>query len=195
MSRLTLNERQMICGSGVIPGWDAVNYKEMVDEENGALYCIYQVGDGSDLVEVSRYIYSDTIKNNTFYLPSDLQGKGIGLRLLLQEVHLAKLYKMTRLSCFASDSTPDVGYIVWPKMGFDGYVFVNESGNMVSICDSQYLPTPKNFVKMLVSEYIQLFGYQSWLTYGSGYNAILALHPDSYSMRTLYNYAQNKGVL
>ena len=53
----------------------------------------------------------------------------------------------------------------------------------------------KNFVKMLVSEYIQLFGYQSWLTYGSGYNAILDLHPDSYSMRTLYNYAQNKGVL
>ena len=195
--RLSRAERKMLCGFGVLPDWDDANYFEFNDFDE--VLCEYRVRNAENndeySVVISRAVYEEYIQNRCFYLQDDMQGKGLGIHLILQEVHLAKLYKMTRLSCFASDSTPDVGYIVWPKMGFDGYVFVNESGNMVSICDSQYLPTPKNFVKMLVSEYIQLFGYQSWLTYGSGYNAILDLHPDSYSMRTLYNYAQNKGVL
>ena len=195
--KLSRTERKMLCGFGVLPDWDDANYFEFNDENE--ILCEYRVRDANDhdaySIVVTRAVYDDCIKNRCFYLPSELQGNGLGIKLLLQEVHIASLYKMSYISCFASDSGDDVGSIVWPKMGFDGYVFVSECGKLVSICEYEIEPCPKDCVKMLVSEYIQLFGYGCWRTYGSGFNGTFDLKPESYSMRTLYNYAQNKGVL
>lgn len=195
--KLSRTERKMLCGFDVLPDWDDANYFEFDDD--GEILCEYRVRDidypDSYSIVITRAVYDDCINNRCFYLPSELQGKGLGIKLLLQEVHIAGLYKMSCISCFASDSGDDVGHIVWPKMGFDGYVFVSECGKFVSICEYDEQSCPKGCVKMLVSEYIQLFGYEAWKVYGSGFNGVFDLQPESYSMRTLYKYAQIKGVL
>ena len=196
--KLSKHERMTLCGYGLIPDWDEKYYTEDIDE-CGEISIEYYIPNNeekpdSDFI-IRRYISNNKkVRNNSFYLPPSYRG-GLGVKLLLKEVEILSRHGFERIGTFASNYGTDIGYLLWPKMGFDGLIICDEDGRNVSECEDANESLPNNLTRMLVSEYIQLFGYQSWVANGCGVSCVFDLQPESYSMTTLHNYAQNKGML
>lgn len=139
------------------------------------------------------------IFNDTLVLESEAP-KGLGTKLLANEVAQAKAAGVKRIECHAFRSgVADkwVGYKVWPKLGYDGPVpFDNDDGDNVP-------PLPKALkdkIKkagfrepVMVSHLYQVEGGMEWWEEnGQSFHATLDLADDSYSMRVLSNYINKK---
>ena len=130
------------------------------------------------------------IHNMSLCLEDDAP-KGLGTKLIANQILQCRKHGISKIECFAADPThesnnpkhPYVGYKVWPKMGYDGKI--------PRYVKNRLPPEYKDYQK--VSDFYQTpDGVSWWEENGRGFNAELDLTEGSHSRRVLEAYISKK---
>ena len=145
--------------------------------------------------DMCRSIYADAdgafvIINESLILHESAP-KGLGTKILANQVAQAKKHNVERIDCTAARDATDyyVGYKVWPKLGYDGYV-LNTSKIPARIL-KDLKKTSEDEIK--VSDLYRVDGGQEWWEkYGDSFDAHFDLLPGSESEKVLAAYVKAK---
>lgn len=163
---------------------------------------------GPHITNMERYIRVDDngdpyIYNDTLYL-NENSPKGLGTKIFATEVAQAKAAGIKSIQCsaFRDRSRSEwVGYKVWPKLGYDGPLpiedeYVDEMGSKMDPLspDIEEKLKKAGFKKpYMVSHLYQIDGGQEyWEKNGEAFHATFDLSDDSMSMKVLSAYLEEK---
>lgn len=131
--------------------------------------------------------------NAQFHMKPEYHG-GVGFQMLSSQIDACRELKVATIACIAGrwgkddegKRTPLDGYIVWPKLGFDGPVPATSAAKLGSNF-SQY---------KTVQELIQADGgLAQWVLHGDGCRLTFDVNPNSVHSKTFMEYGQRKGFL
>ncbi len=145
--------------------------------------------------DMCRSIYVDAdgafvIINDSLILHESAP-KGLGTKLLANQVSQAKKHKVERIDCTAARDATNyyIGYKVWPKLGFDGDV--PDTSKIPSKILKTLKKTSEDEIK--ISDLYQIEGGQKWWEeYGDSFDAQFDLLPGSMSEKILSEYVKKK---
>lgn len=145
--------------------------------------------------DMCRSIYVDAdgafvIINDSLILHESAP-KGLGTKLLANQVSQAKKHKVERIDCTAARDATNyyIGYKVWPKLGYDGYV--PDTSKIPPKILKALKKTSEDEIK--ISDLYQIEGGQKWWEeYGDSFDAQFDLLPGSMSEKILSEYVKKK---
>ena len=121
---------------------------------------IFEVDDGVELIDV--------IDNVEFYLKPDYQGQGIGATSLMTQALAAYSLGIQKIWAIAAggDGSGDIGYRVWPKLGYDAQI---PDDVLQKMPRNQLVSAGIDLTKpVLLSNLIDVGLFSLWEEHGSG---------------------------
>ena len=186
----------------------------VVGAQPGARVHVFAVSSNCVQLEVQhpdyravRQVRPDTIYNESFNVRPEMQGRGIGTKVLSQQVEMALALKFKSLETFAAgtgqdlrnEMSNDLGYYAWARLGYDG--------DVRQVIDARKEGTDEEFAT--IADFYTRFGDVKkvsemmmteerrdwWKRFGGGFDARFDLHPKSRARRVLAAYIAERAVL
>ena len=143
-----------------------------------------------------RFLYRDregrlAIKNETLFLKAEAP-RGVGARILAHQVRAAAGLGVSYLAADAAGGpgTGVVGYLVWPRLGFNGPIPPAARRKL------ERLPTddPLRGATDVLDLVSRRGGRQWWTANGSEFPAVFDLADGSFSRESLDTYTASRGI-
>lgn len=151
--------------------------------------------DGSDM---RRLIRGETIENDYFIKDNPCLSPGMGMQATFSQIIYAFQEGFKKIEMYAG-ADGMVGYLVWPKFGYDGIVEEDYNRHWHEPSISDYLKRINVGSEVYVSDILSAvdengdnIGVAWWTKNGEGFDAEFDLSPDSRSMKVFSLYMRKK---
>jgi GNAT superfamily N-acetyltransferase len=135
-----------------------------------------------------RFDWKPILENEQIDVVEGRRGRGTGTALLGRQVEQARRLGIAEIQGYAArnDRIGDVGYLVWPLLGFEGIL-------PRDILDR--LPSSLSGARKLSDLFRTVEGRQWWRENGDSIPVVFDLGPRSRAVRWLRAYLRGKGLL
>lgn len=128
--------------------------------------------------------------NESFHVKSSAQGKGVGTRMLWQQVQQCREQDVVRIKTFADRGEGVNGYYTWARLGYDAELHPRVVDDVVRAHDAPRPPgKPERISDLMRTEE----GRQWWKKYGWPTMMSFDPSPGSLSSQILEAYVKEKG--
>jgi SPP1 gp7 family putative phage head morphogenesis protein len=135
----------------------------------------------------NRRIMSDgTISNDSFYVKTEAQGKGLGTKVFYEQVQAAVKHGFTYIETTAEKGPTSNGYYTWPRLGYDTEVVaISKASPVRKKLDSMGVERVSDLMKTLE-------GRKWWKANGDTIDLRFDLKEGSLSRKALETYVNAK---
>jgi GNAT superfamily N-acetyltransferase len=175
------------------------DFAHLVGAQKGTTVEIHTYSDSvgvdttSDEYYNERTVYSDHIHNDLMRVQKEHQGKGIGTKVLYEEVMTAKDLGFDYIDTQAARNDTMNGYYTWPRLGYDAEIDDLSQGSYGDLQKIKDYADKNGFTN--VRDFMQTKeDRQYWKDYGVGFDAKFDLHNEQSlgALQAAYDAVKNK---